>query len=279
MTAPSSDLDKTTAVLRVDGVSVDYDGLTALRDAELTVRPGEVTAIFGESGSGKSVLFRCLTGLERPTRGRIYIHDQDLYATTEQKRLGLLRHLGVAHQTGALLKSLSVFENILLPLRELGGVSLNTAQRRVDELVERFKLDDFAHLFPAQLSLGLVKRVALARALALEPQILVCDDIFLGLTWSDQLKIFDLFADLSQSRQTSIVVLTPAPEVALKVGGRLVILDRGRVIASGRPDDIMRLADPAVERVFHSHLRAFEVGAVLPGRHGDRTPSEPEALT
>jgi len=268
-TPPAS--DSTTAALRVEGLSVDYGSLTVLSDIDLVVKPGDIAVVFGESGSGKSVLFRCLAGLEEPSRGRVFILEQDLYGATEQKRLGLLRHLGVTHQTGALLKSLSVFENILLPLKELGGVSLSAARERVAELVERFKLEDSLELFPAQLSLGNVKRVALARALALEPQILVCDDIFLGLTWNDQLTIFDLFADLCQSRGTSVVVLTPAPEVALKIGGRLMILDRGRIIASGPTEAVLQIADPAVERVFHSHLRAFEESRAMTGRYGRRT--------
>lgn len=267
-----------TAVLRVDRVSVEYDGLTALENVDLSLNRGEVVAIFGESSCGKSVLFRCLAGLEEPSRGRIFILDQDLYEASERKRLGLLRHLGVAHQAGALLKSLSVFENILLPLKELGGVSLAAANQRVEELIAQFKLESVTQMFPSQLSLGNVKRVALARALALEPQILVCDDIFLGLTWNDQLKIFDLFADLSSSRGTGIVVLTPAPEVALKVGGRLLILDRGRVVASGQPEEILKLTDPAVDRVFHSHLRAFQDSRVLPKHDNPEPQPEQEAL-
>lgn len=277
MASLTTDLDSTTTVLRIDQVSVNYDEVTALSQIDLTLRQGDILAVFGESGSGKSVLFRCLAGLERPSRGRIFIQGQDLYAVSEQKRLGLLRTLGVAHQTGALLKSLSVFENILLPLKECGDVSRGAARQRVNELLQRFEMQESATLYPSQLSRGEVKRVALARALALKPQIVICDDIFSGLSWSAQLKIFDLFKDYSKTRGMSFIFFTPAPEVSIKAGQRLLLLDRGQVIASGRPDEILRLTDPAVERVFHSHLRAFQQDVAVSQRSYGEAPPEQEA--
>jgi ABC-type transporter Mla maintaining outer membrane lipid asymmetry ATPase subunit MlaF len=263
--------------LRIERLSVFYGDVEVLSKIDLGAKRGEVVVIFGESGCGKSVLFRTLTGLEPPDQGRVTILGEDLYRVGDRQRTRLLRHLGVAHQAGALLKSLSVFDNVLLPLKEVASLSYAKAGERVEELLEHLQLGAVAKLLPARLSRGEVKRTALARAMALKPEILICDDIFSGLDWGTQLYIFELFEKLAKTFGKTVIVFTPAPEVALKVAHRLLILDQGRLIAQGTPAEILEITDPTVDRVFHSHLRAFQGRANLLVSNGGTTAPTGEA--
>lgn len=277
MAATSPSPERPPEVLRIEGLSVFYGDVEVLSEIDLGAKRGEVVVIFGESGCGKSVLFRTLTGLEPPDQGRVTILGEDLYRVGDRQRIRLLRHLGVAHQAGALLKSLSVSENVLLPLKEVAGLSYAEAGERVEELLDHLQLGAVAKLPPGRLSRGEVKRTALARALALKPEILICDDIFSGLDWGTQLYIFELFEELAKTSGTTVIVLTPAPEVALKVAHRLLILDQGRLIAQGTPAEILEITDPTVDRVFHSHLRAFQGHAGLLASNGGTTAPTGEA--
>ena len=271
MAATSPSPESPPEVLRLERLSVFYGDVEVLSEVDLGAKRGEVVVIFGESGCGKSVLFRTLTGLEPPDLGRVTILGEDLYRVGDRQRVRLLRRLGVAHQGGALLKSLSVFENVLLPLKEVAGFSYAKAGERVEELLGHLQLGAVATLQPGRLSRGEVKRTALARALALKPEILICDDIFSGLDWGTQLYIFELFEELPKRLGTTVIVFTPAPEVALKVAQRLLILDQGRLIAQGTPAEILKITDPAVDKVFHSHLRAFREGAESMASNGGST--------
>ena len=277
MAATSPSPERPPEVLRIERLSVFYGDVEVLSEIDLGAKRGEVVAIFGESGCGKSVLFRTLTGLEPPDQGRVTILGEDLYRVGDRQRIRLLRHLGVAHQAGALLKSLSVSENVLLPLKEVAGLSYAEAGERVEELLDHLQLGAVAKLTPGRLSRGEVKRTALARALALKPEILICDDIFSGLDWGTQLYIFELFEELAKTSGTTVIVLTPAPEVALKIAHRLLILDQGRLIAQGTPAEILEITDPTVDRVFHSHLRAFQSHADLLASNGGTTAPTGEA--
>ena len=239
------------SLIEVKDLIKSFDGRLVLDGINLCVERGSVFAIMGGSGCGKTTLLRHLIGVIRPDCGQILVGGQDITTFDENGMDGYRRRFGMLFQMGALLNSLSVHDNIALPLREHTELDEKIISVIVKMKLELVGLRDFEHLKPAQLSGGMQKRVALARALALDPEIVFYDEPTSGLDPVVTGVISQLIVDLSKRMGITSVVVTHDIGSAFKIADKMVVLFRGRVVAEGTPKQIQESADPLVQQFIH----------------------------
>lgn len=220
------------------GVLKSFEGNRVLRGLDLVVRAGESLTIIGGSGSGKSVLLRLIIGLLKPEAGQIFLEGQDIVPLQERELLRIRRKVGMVFQGSALFDSLSVGENVAYALREHTDWGEREVRARVREVLDLVGLNAVEAVEPAELSGGMRKRVAVARAIALPPRILLYDEPTTGLDPSNVEKVNELILDLKGKLGVSSVVVTHDMASALKVSDRLAMLHEGRIAAIGTPDEI-----------------------------------------
>jgi phospholipid/cholesterol/gamma-HCH transport system ATP-binding protein len=219
------------AVIEVRGLDAHYGPVQVLFDVNLTVRAGEIMVIMGGSGSGKSTLLRHLLGLEAPSAGDLTVLGRNMARLDPLELAGLRRQMGVAFQAGALFSSMSVAENVKLPLREHATLDETTMDIMARLKLEVVDLAGFGDLMPSELSGGMLKRVAVARAIVLDPKLLFFDEPSAGLDPAVAAALDDLILRLRQAMDMTIVVVTHEMESAFKIADRITVLDRGRVLA------------------------------------------------
>ena len=208
-------------------VAKSYGPKQVLRDASLTVFRGEVLVILGGSGSGKSVTLRHMLGLEAPDGGRVIVEEEDITDLPEQELYRVRKKFGMLFQSGALFDSMTVFENIAFPLREHTEMSEVEIARAVREKLELVNLPNTAHLMPVDLSGGMRKRVGLARAIVLDPKMILYDEPTTGLDPITSQKINELIIDLQSKLNVTSVVVTHDIQSAFSVGDRIAFLNQG----------------------------------------------------
>ena len=238
-------------IIEVEHLDAGYPGVTVLRDVNFAVGKGEVFALLGGSGCGKSTMMKHLIGLNPALAGRIRIAGLEMNAGN---RAQILRRIGVMYQSGALFGSMTVLENVMLPLREF--TRLPAAARRVLALMqlELVGLKDAADKMPADLSGGMKKRAAIARAMALEPEILFLDEPSAGLDPVTSAALDDLILRLRDTRGVTFVVVTHELPSIFKIADRCAMFDRARqaMVALGRPSELREGSDdPFVRRFFN----------------------------
>jgi phospholipid/cholesterol/gamma-HCH transport system ATP-binding protein len=258
-------------VIEVEGLVSYYGARKILREVNLQILAGEIMVIMGGSGSGKSTLLRHLLGLEHPSAGRVRILGRDLATLSEDRWLALRRRMGVAFQGGALLSSLTVGENIRLPLQEHARLD-----RATMGIVTRLKLEvvglaGFENLMPSELSGGMTKRAALARAIVLDPTLLFCDEPSAGLDPVASAAIDDLILKLREALGMTIVVVTHELSSAFSIADRIAVLDRGEIVLVGTVDEVRRSPN---RRIQHLLNRRFEDEPVDPDEYLRRLTGE-----
>ena len=244
----------TTAVkttIEVADLVTYYGDRKVLNGINLTVAEGEIMVIMGGSGSGKSTLLNHLLGLLVADEGEIKLLGRDITRISTAEMLDLRRKMGVAFQGGALFSSMSVAENIMLPLREHTDLDENTM-----EIIARLKLEvvnlaGFGHLMPSELSGGMTKRAALARAIVMDPKLLFCDEPSAGLDPVVSSAIDDLILRLRDAMGMTIMVVTHELESAFKIADRICVLDQGEIIALGSPAEIRASANERVQNLLN----------------------------
>ncbi|MGA8259303.1 MAG: ATP-binding cassette domain-containing protein [Arenicellales bacterium] len=251
-------------VIEVADLVAHYGERRILNGVSLDVLENEVMVIMGGSGSGKSTLLRHLMALEEKTSGEVRILGRDIDRLTRQEMLELRRKLGVAFQSGALFSSMSVGENVMLPLYEHTGLDRKTMEIMVRLKLEVVSLGGFENLMPSELSGGMVKRAAFARAIVMDPRILFCDEPSAGLDPVVASALDDLILDMRDALGMSIVVVTHELDSAFKIADRITILDRGDILMTGTPEAVM--ASP-IERVQALLNREPEAGIVDPDEY------------
>jgi phospholipid/cholesterol/gamma-HCH transport system ATP-binding protein len=238
-------------VIQARGLSVRYGQHRVLENVDLDVRRGEILAIVGGSGSGKTTLLRHLVVLARTTTGSVRVLGEDTGALGEQSLLALRRRIGVLFQNGALFGGMTVLQNVGVPLREHTGLS----DRLIDELslVKLALVDlgpDAAVLYPSELSGGMRKRVALARAIALDPELLFLDEPTSGLDPSGADALDELILGLKAALAPTIVMVTHDIDSLWRVSDRVVLIGQGRVLAVGSMAELARSQVADVQRFF-----------------------------
>ena len=224
------------------GTRAVLDGVT------FTVDPKKITYIFGTSGGGKSTLLKTMIGSVRADGGSVRFNGLEIGALTEGELVVFRKKIGVLFQHGALLSSMTVGENVALPMREHTTLDEHIIKIMVKMKLELVGLRDFEDLLPAQLSGGMQKRVALARALALDPEVVFFDEPTSGLDPIMTSVITKLIADLNRLLGISCVVVTHAVEDALRTADKIVLLYRGKVLAAGTPQEVRESPDPVVQQ-------------------------------
>lgn len=218
--------------IEVTNVSKRFGAFVALDDVNVTIPTGQLTALLGPSGGGKSTLLRIIAGLERADSGTVHIEGVDATALPPQRR-----DVGFVFQHYAAFKHLSVFRNVAFGL-EIRKVPKHEIRRRVMELLELVHLEQFADRLPAQLSGGQRQRMALARALAVEPKVLLLDEPFGALDAKVRKELRDWLRRLHDEVHVTTVFVTHDQEEALEVSNEIVVINRGRVEQVGSPDDL-----------------------------------------
>lgn len=239
------------ALLEVSHLVGGYDGTAVIKDCTMEVQPGEIVVIMGGSGSGKSTFLRHLIGLKEPMSGDISLFGNSLYRSDYFDRLKMLRNIGVAFQSGALLSSLSVAENVALPLREHSDLDTETVDFIVNMKLDFVGLLDKGHLLPSELSGGMLKRAAVARAIALDPRLTVMDEPSAGLDPVVAAALDDLIIKLKESLGMSVIVVTHELESAFKIADKIVVLDRGHIIFTGTVDEIKASDNTRIQNLIH----------------------------
>ncbi|NTV10939.1 MAG: ATP-binding cassette domain-containing protein [Zoogloea sp.] len=240
------------AVVEIRGLSTRIGQNWILRDLDLEVPRGEIMALVGGSGSGKTTLLREMVGLLQAQAGEVKLFGEPLAAGSREAQLARKRRFGMLFQHGALFSAFSVFDNIAFPLRELGVVAEGEIRDLVMMKLSMVELSaETAGKMPAELSGGMVKRVALARALALEPELLLLDEPTAGLDPDRSMSFVRLIRDLHASLGLSVVLVTHDLATLSALASRVAVLAEQRILASGKLDDIMNLEHPFIRRFFH----------------------------
>ena len=225
-------------VIEVQGLQASWGSQPVLHDVDLSVEAGEIRVIMGGSGSGKSTLLRYLLGLHRPDAGTVRLFGEDLSRLGRRDMLALRRRIGVSFQGGALFNSMTVGDNVCLPLREHTRLDENTIRIMSRMKLEVVSLAGFEHLMPSQLSGGMVKRAALARAIVMDPDILFFDEPSAGLDPVVAADLDALILRLREAMQVTIVVVTHELDSAFAIADRITVLDQGRVLMTGGVDEV-----------------------------------------
>ncbi len=221
----------------------------ALDSVSIEIEKGDIFGLIGTSGAGKSTLLRMINALERPTSGSVWVNGQDLSSLKARELLKLRKDIGIIFQDFNLLESRSVFDNIAIPLK-LSGVKGDELKDRVFKLMEFVGLKDKARSFPSELSGGQQQRVGIARALALNPSILLCDEATSALDPNTTESILDLLSRVNRELNVTIVFVTHTIRVIQKICTRVAVLDGGRLIESGPVLEVFSHPQSDIARTF-----------------------------
>ncbi len=234
------------AAIAIEALSSRYGSHRVLFDLDLTIARHRVTVIMGVSGCGKSTLLRHLVGLKPVESGRVLVDGRSLASFNRSEMQAYRRRIGVLFQNGALFSSLSVAENIAVPLRVHTRLADSTIGIIAEIKLHQVGLSGFGHYMPSQLSGGMRKRAGLARALAMDPEFLFVDEPSSGLDPITAAGLDELILELRDALGMTLVVVTHELESAFRIADHLVVLDRGRVLAQGPAADIRAGTDPRI---------------------------------
>lgn len=253
------------AIIDVRNLCSHYGERQVLFDVSFQVNAGEILAVMGHSGCGKTTLFRHMLGLKDPSSGSVTIFGRDL-ATLDKKQLYALRkRIGVAFQNGALFSSLTVRENVELPLREHTRLDSNTIRIMTRMKLSFMRLTEFEYLMPAQLSGGMLKRAGLARAVVMDPQILFFDEPSAGLDPVTSAELDQLILRLRSAMNMTIVIITHELHSVFSVADRVMVLDNGRPIMIGTKEEVQASTDRRIVNMLNRSPRDddFDADAYL----------------
>jgi phospholipid/cholesterol/gamma-HCH transport system ATP-binding protein len=235
-------------VVSIRNLHVSYGEREILHGISFDVLAGETVVILGGSGSGKSTLLRTLVGLERPTRGDVILRGKNLCFMTEEEWRELRQHIGISFQSGALFGSMTVGENVALPLLEHTQLDPATIEIMVRLKLNEVGLNGYEDYMPAQLSGGMKKRAAVARAMAMDPEILFFDEPSAGLDPIIAAGIDKLLLKLKEAFGITIIVVTHELASAFLIADRMVLLDKGRIVAVGTTAELQASTHPRVRQ-------------------------------
>jgi phospholipid/cholesterol/gamma-HCH transport system ATP-binding protein len=254
MSAPDIAID-------VSHLVTHYGTRKILDDVNVQARQGEIMVIMGGSGSGKSTLLRHLLGLHQPTSGSIKLLGKDITKLSANEMYDLRKNMGVAFQGGALFNSMTVGENVELPLREHTKLDENTIRIMSRMKLEVVNLAGFENLMPSELSGGMIKRAALARAIVMDPRLLFFDEPSAGLDPVVSAELDELILILRDAMNMTIVVVTHELESAFKIADRITVLDQGRILMSDTVDAVRASDNPRIQSLLNRTPRNEAINA------------------
>ncbi len=249
-------------VISLHDMRVSYGEREILHGISFDVHPGETLVILGGSGSGKSTLLRTLVGLEKPRAGEIWIKGRDIAKTSTAEMDAIRRKIGMSFQSGALFGSMTVGENVALPLREHTRLEDSTIEIMLRLKLQQVGLEGFEYYMPAQLSGGMKKRAAVARALAMDPEILFFDEPSAGLDPIIAAGIDQLILELKRAFRMTIIVVTHELASAFLIADRMLLIDKGNIVALGTVQEMRASTQPRV-RQFLDRVAEPEISGEL----------------
>jgi phospholipid/cholesterol/gamma-HCH transport system ATP-binding protein len=241
----------TEPVIRINNLQKSFGKLQVLRDATLDLYDGENLVVLGKSGTGKSVLIKCIVGLLNYEGGTIDVFGKNV-KTLSRKELGELRQkVGFLFQSGALYDSMTVKQNLEFPLVRLKkDLSKKEREDKINEVLENVGLPDALNKMPSELSGGMRKRISLARTIVVDPMIMLYDEPTTGLDPVTSDEISELINDVQQRYKTSSIIITHDIKCALKTANRIIMLDAGSVYKEGTAEDFEKSDDPVIQAFF-----------------------------
>ena len=238
-------------LIEVKDFCVNYEEKRVLNQLNFSVRQKECFTILGESGVGKTTLLKCIIGLKKPSSGDILVEGQSVINKTEDELVEVRKKVAFVFQNGALFDSMSVFENLALPLQEHTSFSYSQIKKKVRLQLEDFELKHTEHLYPSELSGGMQKRVGIARCMMLKPKVILYDEPTVSLDPYNTANLVKIMLKLKRKGTTSILVTHNIP-VAMKISDRIALLSGGRIEATGTPNSI--------EKDYNALLKNFMQG-------------------
>ena len=246
-------------LISVENLDAYYGDRQILKNVSVSIREGEIFVIMGGSGSGKSTLLRYMLALERPRSGRVLVLGKDLATLSRQEMYELRKRMGVAFQSGALFSSMSVGENIMLPLREHTDLEESTMQVMARLKLEVVELAGFEDLMPAELSGGMLKRAALARAVVMDPKLLFCDEPSAGLDPVVAAALDALIIKLRDALGMTVIIVTHELESAFHIADRIAVLDKGEILVVGSIAEVRACDDTRVQNLLNRRVEEEEL--------------------
>jgi len=235
-------------IIRIVDLYKSFNDVPVLKGLNLEIEQGGITFIIGRSGGGKSVLLKHIIGLLKPDSGQIFIGDQDITQTGESGLNRLRQRFGMLFQDAALFDSMNVGENVAFPLVEHTRLKSGEIQKLMREKLALVGLEGIEDLMPSEISGGMRKRVGLARAMILEPEILLFDEPTTGLDPIMSEQVDELIVRTQKSMDVTSIVISHDIPATLRIAHRVAMIYEGRIIAYGTPDDIKNLDDPVVRQ-------------------------------
>ena len=233
-------------MIEVSGLVKRFNGELVLNDINLTVTQGEILVILGESGAGKSVLLQHLMGLMRPDRGTILIDQQDITRLNEPQLLGVRKKIGYLFKEGALYDFMTIYENVAFPLHEHTRLKENDIREKVRHILGMVDLSGVQERYPSELSGGMKKRAALARAVILDSKILFCDEPTSGLDPILSRDISDLIKNISRTLNCTTVITSHDIRNSFRIADRMVLVHHGKIIIEGTQQQLQSSSDAFV---------------------------------
>jgi phospholipid/cholesterol/gamma-HCH transport system ATP-binding protein len=246
---------ETETRVQLEGVHLSFGARSIFRGLDVTFPRGRISVILGGSGAGKSTLLRTIGGLLRPDRGTVRIAGEDVTKLPERELFRVRERIGMLFQHGALLDSMSVYDNVALPLREHTRLSENDIAAEVERRLVAVGLPEAQSLFPRELSGGMLRRAALARAIVTDPEIVLCDEPFSGLDPINVRRIEKLFTDLNLQLGISLLVTSHHIPSSLRMADQIVFLQDGDAVV-GSPKEMRYHPDARVAGFFAAELDA-----------------------
>ena len=240
MTTPASH------VVELRDVSMQFEDKKILEQVSLAVEPQQRLVVMGQSGSGKSTLLRLILGILKPLNGEIFFKQFEITRLRHRKLQQVRRHIGMVYQYSALLSSRNVRDNVALPLEELTEKSRKEIDQIVEEKLHLVGMQESINLMPSELSGGMRKRVSLARALVLEPELILFDEPTAGLDPVISSVIDELIINLTEQQKVTSIIVTHEMASAFRIGTRMAMLYQGKIIEDATPEQFRQSTDPVV---------------------------------
>ncbi len=246
-------------MIEVKGLHKSFSGKKVLSDINITLEQGKTNMIIGASGTGKSVLLKCIVGLIPPDQGSVLFKNRDFYASDRDTKREIRREIGMLFQGGALFDSMTVYQNTEFPLNMMTKMSAAEKKARVEFCLERVGLAAAASKMPAEISGGMKKRVGIARAIVMNSQFLFCDEPNSGLDPNTSIKIDNLINEITHEYNLTTVVVSHDMNSMMEIGENIFYMHQGRVVWNGSNETIMENNSPELQEFIFSNnlMRKF----------------------
>ncbi|NOY67383.1 MAG: ATP-binding cassette domain-containing protein [Gammaproteobacteria bacterium] len=248
-------------IINISNLSAHYGERRILNNVSMAINDGEIMVIMGSSGSGKTTLLRSMLGLKKPTSGTIQLMDKEITTLSTKDLYKVRQQLGVSFQGGALFSSMSVRENIQLPLCEHTKLDQKTMDIMCRLKLEVVNLSGYENLMPAELSGGMLKRVALARSIIMDPRLLFFDEPSAGLDPVTSAELDELIITLKHAMKMTIVVVTHELESAFRIADRITVVDQGDILIIGTVEEVKNCSNERVQNLLNRRPRNDTINA------------------